>query len=439
MNRHWLGGIGLFTLIFAGVALTMTPLAGQTQEPKKLPTQLTPEEGNKGIILPVSAVRNSSNGPWERLKNDSSLPLLTQQLLPTYHRSAEFLVRMQQANGRFLSGWVTSLNRPLEGDHFLNQAMATFTLCKIARFMGDEKYTARARQSVLTLLSETATESDKPHIRRTIHAPMTCNRLAGSSYVLMCICELPDPTPDMIAKGEELAEFVRSQQKSDGSFQLEEQEATEEAIAEFIGPAVYSLALSHRSKPSETKLEVLKKTLAFYRPIFQAKPSLKMVPWFSSAYALSFELSSQPQFAEAVLEMNDWLCKYQYDQADALHPDWRGGFQTIENGKLQRITPSIATARYCQSLADACRVLRKLPKADLDRYNKYRTALQKGLMYLSSLQFTKENTLHLAPKYADALVGGFYSSSQDGTLRIQQSSWGTVALLHFLQSGAERD
>lgn len=443
MNRQRLVRFGLFAILGVGCLNALPSLSGQTAEPKQLPPNVTAPEPNKTApIQPVSATSPNTKptSAWDRVKGDAGLSPVSQQLLPTFHRGAEFLTRMQQPNGRFLNGWVTALNRPLEGDHFLRQGTATFALCRLAKFTADEKYTVRACQSVLALLAETVADPNRPGTRHTIHAPMTCDRIAGVAFVLMGIGELPDPTPDMLAKGEELTEYLLLQQKPDGSFPTEAPDTTNmEPMADLVGPALYGLALSHQAKPTPGKLAALKKALAYYRPRFQSRPSLAAVPWFTGAYALAYELSGEAGFAESVLEMNDWLCKYQYDQADPLHPDWRGGFQQIEKGKALRQTPDLSAAIYCQSLADACRLLRKLPKADVERYTRYRTALQRGMQYVAGLQFTRETTLHLAPQVGKELTGGFHTSTQDGTVRIEQTAWAVSALAQYFTSGAEKD
>ena len=96
-------------------------------------------------------------------------------------------------------------------------------------------------------------------------------------------------------------------------------------------------------------------------------------------------------------------------------------------------------ANVPMSLADACRVLRSLPKADLDRYGKYRDCLQRGLQFVAGLQYAKENLRHFEPKFAEAIEGGFYVSGQDGNIRIEQTAWAVSAIVQFFQAGAARD
>ena len=431
----------VFSLL--GCLLTLSLSQGQSPEPRKIPSDLAPLSENKeNPIRPVSIqTTTQSSSAFARLRTAENLSEISRQSIPTFQRGAEFLNRLNQPNGRFLHGWITGLNKPLDGDHFLHQAMSTFALARVARFTGDEKYGVHARQAVLSLLSETIIETNQPGVRRTIHNPVVCNRLAGVGTTLMAIGELPEAPADLIARAEELGQFIKSQQKSDGSFQiLEGIEITDpEEIAAAVGPALYGLALSQRAKPAAWKTESLKAAANFYRAWFSKKPTVSFIPWATAAYSLSYEQTKEACFAECVMEMNDWLCKLQYEKDDPLHPEWRGGFQSVEQGKITRSAPDISSALDCQSLADACKLLRSLPKADVERFNRYQSGLQKAIFFLTNLQFTKENTLHLSPKIAEALVGGFHHSPQDGNLRCDESAWAVSALVQYLQSGAERE
>src|SRR5439155_646668 len=104
----------------------------------------------------------------ERVHRDiSKLPRLQQQMYLTAQRGADWLCRANQADGRFLHGYLPALRAPLEGDHYLRQAGAAFALARCARLLGQERYAAVARQAILTLLLETATDPQDPRVRQT--------------------------------------------------------------------------------------------------------------------------------------------------------------------------------------------------------------------------------------------------------------------------------
>src|SRR5438067_2129115 len=97
----------------------------------------------------------------------SKLPPLQQQMALSAQRGADWLFRMNGTDGRFAHGLVPALRTTLDGDHYLRQAGAAVALARAARFLGNEEYTARARQAVLTLLAETEIDPKRPGVRTT--------------------------------------------------------------------------------------------------------------------------------------------------------------------------------------------------------------------------------------------------------------------------------
>src|SRR5438309_6504244 len=107
--------------------------------------------GQDGTVPGPSADTKTTSDPTPKppARDLSKLPPLQQQMYLSAQRGAEWLYRMNGADGRFAHGVVPALRTPLEGDHFLRQAGAAVALARAARFTGNEEYTARARQAVL--------------------------------------------------------------------------------------------------------------------------------------------------------------------------------------------------------------------------------------------------------------------------------------------------
>src|SRR5262245_37696799 len=235
-----------------------------------------------GDIVPVSA-----NAP--AAVDLAKLPPLTRQAQLGARRGAEWLHRVNLPSGRFVHGWLPDLNVPLEGDHYLRQAHAAFALARAARFTGDERYTSRARQAVLSLLAETAAEpADKPNVRYTRPPSMVANRLASAGLLLLAIHELPSPAADLLDQGEQLANFIRQQQKADGSLRLDDQPADDPDAAVHPGVALRGLVASNRARPAAWKVEAARKALAFYRSAWKADPSPAAAAELAMAFAEAF-------------------------------------------------------------------------------------------------------------------------------------------------------
>ncbi len=443
-----LAGAFTFSLTVGQTPVPNYPPPPYQQPGVKAPSPVQPvsaisPEMSRAATLPPAVQRAAV--AYDQFRNLESLPEPTRQMVMSALKGMEWLHRYNQNNGLFLRGYLPAVNQTLEGENYLEQAMAAFVLSRSARFTGDERYAIRASQTALTLLTRTSVDPPGSGIRRPAEPSIICNRLATAGFLVLAIHELPEPTPDLLAKAEELCAFIRQQQRQDGSLSYVDTPTDDplavdpEGINRYPGPALAALAMSLRSRPSPGKTESLRKAVVYYRKWFREHPHPDMAPWMTAACADAYTATKDEHFAEFALEMNDWLCGLQYvESPDPRRPQWRGGFKKIANGKLQSAAPGIDAALYAQSVADCCRLIRQMPKPDTQRHDRYREAAIRSLQFLSTLQFSESNTMHISVNYRDLLVGGFHPTHMDGNLRIDQTAAGVSAFVQFLVSGADK-
>jgi hypothetical protein len=348
-------------------------------------------------------------------------------------RGTDWLRRANRPDGRFVYGAVPALKSSLEGDDYLRQAGAVFGLARAARFLGDERATAVARQAVLTLLLDTVPDPADARMRHTTLPSIVVNRLGAAGLLVMAISELPAPGDDLLEQSEQLCSFIRNQQRTDGSLNWTDgdaEEAEPEGINKYPGLALYGIMVSQRHRPAAWKTAVVQSALPFYRSWWQGHKNMTLIPCQTGAYTEAYLLTRNRDFLDFVQEMNDWLCRLQYVQLDARHPLWSGGFMDAADGKPNPVAPHVGSAYYAESLAEASRVTRLA--GDKVRYQGYREALERCLQFLNTLQYTDATTQHYAEWYRPALLGAFYASHQDGNLRIDYTGHAVSALVSYL-------
>jgi hypothetical protein len=276
-------------------------------------------------------------------------------------------------------------------------------------------------------------------VRHTTLPSIVVNRLGAAALLILAISEVPDPAEDLLGHSEELCAYIRSQQQADGSLSFGDNPAETrpashdpDGMHTYPGMALYALMRSQAHRPAEWKMEVVRKALAYYRPWWSKNKSMAFVPWQTGACAEAFLLGQgkEQPFADFVFEMNDWICGLQYTTLDPRQPLWLGGFMAWVDGKPVPVAPQIGSACYAEGLVDACRAARQT--GDLNRYRRYREGVGRCMQFLTTLQYTDANTQHFADWYRPRLVGGFYVSHQDGTLRIDCTQQAVCALVHFL-------
>jgi hypothetical protein len=357
-------------------------------------------------------------------------------------RGADWLFRANQTNGCFLAGHIPALQKVVDGEHYPWQVGAAFALARAARYTGNEKYVARARQAVLTLLLDTAQDTQDPRLRHTTLPSALVNRLGAAGLLVLAINEIPSPGDDLLDQSEQLCAFIARQQQADGSLAFTETtpegkpaQEDPDGIHQYPGQALYGLMRSQQHRPAPWKTDVVRKALPFYRSWWKAHPSMDFVPWQVAAYTEAYLLTQEKAFAEAVIDMTDWICGLQYLQLDSRHPLWIGGFMSFAGGRPAQTEPRIQSASYAEGLAEACRVVRQA--GEVARYQRYSAGLRSCLQFLITLQYTDANTTHFVDWYKPAVLGGFHASHEDGNLRLDYSQHAVCAMVQYLTCGAE--
>ena len=428
--RLRLGILGILVLSVACFT-AFSFLRGQERAPAPLaplttPTPPTPPRNPPHVAAPLPPPRDFSR-----------LTPLQQDMLLSAQRGAEWLCRMNTVKGRFIHGLDPALpDVVLEGDNYLRQAGAAFALARAARYLGEDRYTARSTQAVLALLDETVVDPKDPQVRCTALPSPLVNRLGAAGLLVLAINELPDPQADLLQSSEQLCNYIRRQARPDGSLACTDAAdgppAADpvEAVNAYPGVAMYALIRSQGRRPAAWKTEVVRKAVAYYRPWWQAHKNMDFVPWQTAACSEAYLLSRDQAFADFVFEMNDWLCGLQYS-LDPQHELWLGGFKGWADGRPTDAPPTVGTAFFAEGLADACRTARQA--ADLDRYRRYQGTLVMGLQFTTRLQYTEADN-QFADWYRPRLVGGFHASARDGLLRIDYTQHALSALVQYLDA-----
>jgi hypothetical protein len=425
----------LVLLLLASALVTLSLTCGQEHEAAGGPP---PAAAVPGRGVPTAQRRTpatpSAATPAPTARDLAQLPPAQQPILLSANRGADWLFRMNGVKGHFVHGYLPALKRELEGDHFLRQAGAAFALARAARFFGEDRYTARAAQAVLALLEDTAPDPKDRSVRACVLPAAVVNRLGAAALLVLAINALPNPQADLLEKSEQLCNHIRRQARPDGSLAAGAEAAGAEEADDHAGAALFALARSHRHRPADWKLAMVRKALAYYRPWWRGHKKPASVAWLSAACAEAFLQTRQREFVDFVFEMNDWACGLQYAQIDPQRQHWFGGFMGYASDRAVESPPDVGGAVYAEGLAAACRAAREA--GDPGRHARYTEALDRCWQFLSALQYTESNTLHFADWYRPRLLGAFHASHDDGNLRLDYTQHAVCALLLYLEDAA---
>lgn len=376
-------------------------------------------------------------------RDPAKLSEMAQPIYYSAQRAMDWLKRANRPDGRFVYGFQPALRVQLDGDNFQSQAGAAFALARSARYYQDEGCTVRARAAILALLMETITDppGDKAaSVRHVAAPPFAVNRLSSHGLLMSAIYELdcPDRCPDLLANADQLGNYLRAQQRADGAlFVLNGttmlKSGSDENDAEHAGWALQGIARSHKLRPAEWKLELLRKARAHYVAQWQQNKNLATVCTHTPAFAEAYVLTKDNAFKDTVYAMNDWLLTLQYrDDFDSARKHWAGGFQRFREGKAEHAVPDTRSALPAESLAEACRVARHA--GDLARLKTYEQALVRNIHFLMSLQYTTAKTQHFVDPFRPSVLGAFHASHQDGNIRIDYTQHALCAMVQYLEN-----
>jgi hypothetical protein len=418
----------LAVALFAGVTtLTLSLIRGQDKP--------APTPAKEALEAPPPAPALRAAQPLAPARDLSHLTGQARQFLQTGQRGADWLFRMHEVKGRFQPGLIPALNRPLEGDGFMRQAGATAALARAARFCGEDRYAARATQAVLGLLVETALEPHDGLSRTLALPPGTVNRLGGVAALVLAIHELPAPQTDLLDQSDQLCRSLRKMARPDGALGWDDGSgkliSDDDGIPHHPGIALQALLASHRKRPADWKLDIVRKALPVYRDWWKKHQDLDFASTMAPAFAEAYVVTKEKAFADFVFVMADWLCTTQYVQMDPRRALWFGGFRSVQGNTPAESPPTSRSALYAGTLVAGCRVAGEL--GDLAHHQQYGEALERTLQFLTTIQYTDGVSQHFAAWYRPRVLGAFHASHADGNIRLDDTEYAVKAVFGYLE------
>lgn len=398
--------------------VTLAAAVGLAQPPAAPPQPLPPGMVSVGGAAPAPP----TEAPITKYEPLAAFPAPTQQAVRGVATGGDWLVRMNQAQGRFVHGYRPAVRQVMDGDDHLRQAFGALGLAQAAKFTGEPRAAAVAGQAVLALLSAAPPDPTDPTCRVPTNG--TVLRVGFAAVLALAIYELPAADSRLHEAAEQLCTFIRKAPDPLGGNELP-------------GLALAALVTGHKVRPDAAKADFVAKGLAAQRAAFRTAPHPLLAATLIPVFADVHLQSPNPEAAAAVFEMTDWLCGLQYPAAFARNPAWGGGFRGFANGQPADAEPTYDSAACLAALGWAYRVTAR--NADVSRADRYRQAAQDAAQFVTSLQYTEPNTRHFENTFrVNVLIGGFHLTPSDGDLRVDATGRCVSGLVRYLASGAER-
>ncbi len=356
------------------------------------------------------------------------------QVFQAAKRGEDWLFRIHGAKGRFSPGLLVDVQKEIEQDSLIKQAVGAMALARVGKIFNDPRHEARSLQTILTLMEETAPDASEPGTRVTRAPSLVLNKLAGAATLAMAIYELPNPPKDQLDHAEQLIDGLRKWIKADGLFQNDGWILSPE---DMDGPTSYpfmvicALVRSHRQQPEAWKLETAQRAFSVYSHKWLEQKQLGSSGWLVQAGVDLHTLNKDKATAEFVLGVCTGLSTLQYDKIDPRRGGYYGGFRNWSAGQVQDQAPTSTTAAAVEALGLGWRLAQRV--GDVTRHESIQESLERGLQFLATLQYVETNTKHFAEWYVPGLLGGVRQGPKEGKLRLEATSHALLAWSNYLE------
>ena len=216
---------------------------------------------------------------------------------------------------------------------------------------------------------------------------------------------------------DKLAQGILSRQLPDGSYRTNFNSDKITGIDYYPGEAMLSLMKIYKATKNTAYLDSVKKAFPYYRKYWRNKKNSAFIPWHTQAYYLLYQETADPELAEFIFEMNDWLIDH-YQIYRSAYLDKIGGFP-------KKIPGGTVTAVYLEGINDAYALA--VEKQDRRHKEKYGRSIAWGTRFILQSQFNEKNSFYLEnPKRA---IGGIRITLMDNIQRVDSVQHSVMALL----------
>jgi len=240
-------------------------------------------------------------------------------------------------------------------------------------------------------------------------------KLANNAFLILSLINTPQYQEQTVLL-QQFANGILSLQNGNGSYDTYFFSDRNTGIDYYPGEAMLALIKLYDYTKDKKYLDSVNKAFYYYRDYWRNNKNTAFVPWHSQTYKLLFKETKDPDVAEFIFEMNDWIID-NYQIQKSKYPDEVGGFP--------KYYPTFSTSVYLEGINDAYYVAKMLN--DTVHMNKYADSIKIGTRFVLQTQFTKNNTFYL--ENITKSIGGFKTSLTSNDLRIDNTQHSVMALM----------
>lgn len=301
-----------------------------------------------------------------------------------------------------------------EEHHAVREMAALWSIARAAKFFGAPHHAALANRG-LDYFESCLAYDDEDDFAVVVGAPHAY-ALSYNAFLILALLESKRPDRDDTLAA--LARGILHQQNPDGKLRSAFYSDSNANQQYFPGQAMLALMALFAKSKQRSYLDCVERAFRYYRDFWRAKPNTPMVPWHSQALYSLHRVQPNPDIADFVFEMNDYLLD---DKSDPENPE-----RFLHTG--------VTTAVYIEGLSPAYLLAREY--GDRARQARYARYVHEGAAFVMRLQCPL-SWQDPAEVPAPAL-GGFHSKPTNPVLRVDHNQHAVMALIGALEAGLIR-
>ena len=349
---------------------------------------------------------------------------------------AGWLQATQQSSGRLTYMYLPSEEKRASGkDNMIRRWMASTALVRWAQHTGEASDWDAASRSIAHNLEMHYTEEDGLGVIR-----YQGKSKLGALGIAAATVHMHKDRAQWAAQEAALRAAIDSLVDEDGSMRswLSHPDLNAPDLNNFYpGEALFYWAHVLADTDDPELLERYMRSFRYYRE-WHLQPDNRnpaFVPWHTQAHFLVWQKTQDPQLAQFILEMNDWLLHVQQWEG-APFPDTQGRF--YKPGADFGSPHASSTGVYIEGLIDAWRLATAL--GEQERAEAYRVAMLRAARSIMQLQFADDVDLFYIEDKAQ-VVGGIRTRVWDNVIRcdnVQHAMMGMLKMQQHIPEGLLR-
>ncbi|MBI2653000.1 AMMECR1 domain-containing protein [Candidatus Woesearchaeota archaeon] len=331
--------------------------------------------------------------------------------------ASDWQLRVQKDDGNYEYFFNPVTEYYSKENNLIRQVITAWSMIQAFNLTGNKTYLLSAERNINYILTYMKREGSLGYLEFN-----NISNLGSVATTLIAILELPnykkyDEEINMFSN------FLLFMQREDGSFKSYYKSNYSDDNDFYPGEALLALVELYNKTGNVKYLKAVERAFPFYSDYFAKTKHFGFIRWQISAFYEAFKILNKEEYANFVFDMADWIVDKQYDEKNAIYPDFSGGFNQNES------VPTFSSGVYIEGIADAYELAKSV--GDTNRAKKYGKSLNLASRFILQLQFDYNNSYYIED--AEEVIGAVRESLTSNNLRIDYTSHNILALIKIYE------